>query len=98
MDWGPELLGGSAEGGEEAHGEDAEVGSGGGGVRMGRCERVRIPKVRWGALDGVIIVLPMLEGEGEKGGLEVMVGLERGAMERLKGVEEWCKWAVPRCS
>ena len=98
MDWGVELLGGSANDGEHAHDEDEGVGRGGGGVRMGRCERVRIPKVRWETLDGVIVVLPMLEGKGEKGGLEVMIGLERGVMERLKGMEEWCKWAVPRCS
>lgn len=102
MDWGAELLGGrrgglrsGKNGGDEAHDEG---GVGSAGVRsMGRCEAVRIPKVRWEALDGIFIVLPMLEGNEETGGLEVMVGLERGVMERLKEMEEWREWAVWRC-
>lgn len=104
MDWGAELLGGGHRAGlfagQEAHDQGGAEGYGG-GVRMGKCERVRIPKVRYEAMDGDCFVLPMLEGgeeEEEKGGLEVMIGLERGVMERLSGMEEWCRWAERRCS
>ena len=100
MDWGAEMLGGphvghdSAKEGKEAH---EGKGGGGGGVPMGRCERVRVPKVRWETMDGVCVVLPRLEREGGEGGLEVMVGLERGVMARLKARGEWRKYAERRC-
>ena len=100
MDWGAELLGGRHVGLDSAReGKEADEGKGGGGagVRMGRCERVRIPKVRWEVMDGIVVVLPMLEVEGEEGGLEVVVGLERGVMERLKKRGEWRKYAERRC-
>ncbi|MDI1493511.1 MAG: hypothetical protein OHK93_005301 [Ramalina farinacea] len=99
MDWGAELLGGPHVGLDSAEGKEADGGKGvgGAGVRMGRCERVRIPKVRWEAMDGIVVVLPMLEVEREEGGLEVVVGLERGVMERLKARGEWRKYAERRC-
>ena len=67
-----------------------------------KCERVRPLKATWPVMDGVNIVLPELKvGNGmgeEEAGLEVMVGLEKRAMRRLKGMEEWTRWAQWRCS
>ena len=67
-----------------------------------RCERVRVPKVPWPEFDGLIVIMPELKIENgiaeEEAGLEVMVGLEMGAMQLLKGMEEWTRWAEWRCS
>ena len=68
---------------------------GGGGDGGGKVEAVRIPRSEW---DGLCVVLP--EGGGGKEGDEdvgrgwdVLVGLEDGAMERLKGgrMGEWAE-------
>ncbi|KAL9611047.1 MAG: hypothetical protein Q9167_004294 [Letrouitia subvulpina] len=70
------------------------------GVEVGVCERVRLPKARIAALDGVVIVLPRI-GEGKEEverGLEVMVALESEAMVELRRMEEWRTWAKWRCS
>ena len=73
----------------------------GGGIGA-KCERLRIPKVPWPSLDGLNIVFPELgvgNGGGEaEAGWEVMVALEKSAMRRLKGMEEWTEWAQWRCS
>lgn len=67
-----------------------------------KCERVRVPKMNWPDYDGVIVVLPELKAvsgvEDEEAGLEVMIGLEKGAMRRLREMEEWTTWAKWRCS
>ena len=67
-----------------------------------KCERIRMPKMSWPAFDGLMIVLPELKVENgigeEEAGLEVMIGLKKGAMQRLKGMEEWTEWAQWRCS
>ena len=63
-----------------------------------KCERVRIPKLSQPTFDGVNIVLPELKVGGEEAGLEVVVGLEKRAMRRLKGMQEWTRWAQWRCS
>ena len=84
--------------GQETYGIDwgKEIGS--------KCERVRIPKVSWPAFDGVNIIFPELKrdndgvGEEEEAGLEVMVGLEKRVMGRLREMEEWNQWAQWRCS
>lgn len=55
----------------------------------GRCERVRTAER--GMFDGLQVVLPALREE-MGGGLEVVVGLEEGAMERLKGDEVWMRF------
>ena len=71
-------------------------------MKGSRCERVRIPNIEGDtrrALDGIVIILPEVKGGGrapgdadvEEGGLEVLVWLEKGAMDRLKGMEEWNK-------
>ncbi|KAI4213138.1 MAG: hypothetical protein LQ351_004292 [Letrouitia transgressa] len=65
-----------------------------------KCERVRVPKLSSPVYEGVNVVLPELRvdsgtDEGEEAGLEVMVGLERRAMGRLKDMTEWAQW---RCS
>ena len=67
-----------------------------------KCERLRVPKVSWPAFDGVIIILPELKVEngikdGETG-LEVMVGLEKGTMQRLKSMTAWTTQVQWRCS
>ncbi len=54
---------------------------------LGKPEGLRIP---YEAADGVVTVFPRLED----GGLEVMCGLETGAMERLVGNPEFLKFAV----
>ncbi|CAF9931337.1 MAG: hypothetical protein ALECFALPRED_004981 [Alectoria fallacina] len=57
----------------------------------GKCERVRT--VSSGMFNGMQVILPQLpEGMG-CGGLEVVIGLEDDAMERLKGDKEWMKYA-----
>lgn len=61
------------------------------GAGIGKVEAVRIPKV---GFDGLCIVLPALEDEG----LEVLVGLEDGAMERLKGDDSFLAVAEVRCT
>lgn len=67
-----------------------------------KCERVRVRKVSRPAHDGANLVFPELKVENgigeEEAGLEVMVALERSAMRRLKGMEEWTRWAQWRCS
>ena len=68
-----------------------------------KCERYRLPKVLGPAFDGVNMVYPELKGENntdgeEVAGLEVMVGLEKGAMRRLRAMDEWTRWAQWRCS
>ena len=68
-----------------------------------KCERIRISKGSSPAFDGVIVVFPELKGENdadgkETAGLEVMVGLEKRAMRRLRGMDEWTRWAQWRCS
>ena len=74
------------------------------GRDVGRCERLRVPKVSSPAYDGTIVVLPKLKaenngvGEEEEAGLEVAFGLEKSAMRRLKGMNEWTRWAQWRCS
>ena len=67
-----------------------------------KCERLRIPKALVPGIDGVNIIFPELRvengiGEAETG-WEVRVGLEKRAMERLRGMEEWTRWAEWRCS
>ncbi len=67
-----------------------------------RWERVR-PKVSGPAFDGVVVVMPELEVENginddEAGFLEVIIALEKRAMERLRGMEEFTTWAQWRCS
>lgn len=61
------------------------------GTGIGKIEAVRIPKV---GFDGLCVVLPALTD----GGLEVLVGLEDGAMERLKADETFMAVAEVRCS
>lgn len=61
------------------------------GTGIGKVEAVRLPKVDF---DGLCIVLPELAD----GGLEVLVGLEDGAMERLKGDEAFMAVAEVRCT
>ena len=56
----------------------------------GKCERVRTASI--GMFNGLQVVLPVLTGE-MGGGLEVVVGLEDEAMERLKGDEVWMRFA-----
>lgn len=68
-----------------------------------KCERIRISKRSWPAFDGLIIVFPELKGETdtegeEAAGLEVMVGLEKKAMRRLRDMDKWTRWAEWRCS
>ena len=67
-----------------------------------KCERVRPPMRSEPGWDGLIIILPELKAENcikdEEAGLEVMVGLEKRAMRRLRGMEEWTTWAQWRCS
>ena len=67
-----------------------------------KCERVRVPKMNWPPYDGAIVVLPELKAvngvEDGEAGLEVMIGLEKGAMRRLRESEEWTAWSQWRCS
>lgn len=56
----------------------------------GKCERVRT--VSSGMFNGMQVVLPRLPEE-MGGGLEVVIGLEDDAMERLKENKEWMKYA-----
>ena len=67
-----------------------------------KCERVRVPKLDRPAYDGVNVVLPELKVENgtaeEDAGLEFLVALEKRTMQRLKGMEEWTRWAQWRCS
>ena len=68
-----------------------------------KCKRLGSPKASWPAFDGVNIVFPELKGENdtdgeETAGLEVMVGLEQGVMQRLRGMDEWTRGAQWRCS
>lgn len=60
------------------------------GSLIGKVESTRLPGA---AFDGLCIVLPELED----GGLEVLVGLEDGAMGRLRGDEEFKKFARVSC-
>lgn len=66
-----------------------------------KCERVRTAKPSGPMYDGVNVIFPELKDENgaeEGAGLEVMVVLEEGAMRRLKGMEEWTRWAQWRCN
>lgn len=56
----------------------------------GTCERVRT--VASGMFNGLHVVLPELRKD-MGGGLEIVVGLEDDAMERLKGDETWMRFA-----
>lgn len=56
----------------------------------GTCERVRT--VASGMFNGMHVVLPELTKD-MGGGLEIVVGLEDDAMERLKGDETWMRFA-----
>lgn len=60
------------------------------GSLIGKVESTRLPGA---AFDGLCIVLPELED----GGLEVLIGLEDGAMGRLRGDEEFTKFARVSC-
>ena len=56
----------------------------------GKCERLRtVPSIMF---NGMQVVLPRLPEE-MGGGFEVVIGLEDDAMERLKGDNEWMKYA-----
>ncbi|KAI4210474.1 MAG: hypothetical protein LQ351_006700 [Letrouitia transgressa] len=70
------------------------------GAAVGVCERMRLPKARVAALDGVVIVLPRIGEDREEveRGLEVMVALEREVMGELRQMEEWARWSSWRCS
>ena len=73
------------------------------GRDIGVCERVRVPKLLSPHFDGAVGVLPELKVEKgtdgeETAGLEVLVSLEKEAMRRLRGMEEWTRWAQWRCS
>lgn len=61
------------------------------GAGIGKVEAVRLPNV---AFDGLCVVLPALAD----GGLEVAVGLESSAMERLKRDEAFLTAAEVRCN
>ena len=61
-----------------------------GGALGGRCERVRT--VEGGMFNGMQVLLPELPVE-MGGGVEVVVGLEEDAMERLKGDSLWREFA-----
>lgn len=67
-----------------------------------KCERLPVRKPVSPPYDGVNVVFPELKVENgieeEEAGLEVMVALERSAMRRLEGMEEWTRWAQWRCS
>ncbi|KAK0115893.1 hypothetical protein ONS95_012939 [Cadophora gregata] len=54
---------------------------------LGKPEGFRVP---YEAADGVVTVFPRLEGDG----IEVMCGLESGAMERMVGNEEFRKFVT----
>ena len=54
-------------------------------------EAARVPKA---AFDGLCIVLPALADRG----LDVLVGLQEGAMRRLAADETFSKYAEVRCS
>ena len=56
----------------------------------GKCERVR--SVASGMFNGMQVVLPELTQE-MGGGLEIVIGLENDAMERMKGDELWMRFA-----
>lgn len=60
-------------------------------IVIGKVERTRVPAA---SFDGLCIVLPELE---EEGGLEVLVGLEDGAMGRLRADEAFRRFARVRC-
>lgn len=61
------------------------------GAGIGKIEAVRFPET---GFDGLCIILPALAD----GGLEVVVGLEECAMERLKGDETFMAAAEVRCT
>lgn len=61
------------------------------GAGLGAVEAARVPKA---AFDGLCIVLPALAD----GGLDVLVGLQEGAMRRLGADETFSKYAEVRCS
>lgn len=65
------------------------------GMGIGKAECVRVPALEQEMrFAGWIRVLPRLRGDG---GLEVMVGLEEGVVERLRGDEGWSCWAELVC-
>lgn len=72
---------------------------------MGRVLAIRLPMTKMPAYDGLVIILPRATGDGEGGTsaqnsyLDVMIGLEKSAMERLKdaaargeGLGRYGKW------
>ena len=61
-----------------------------GDVLGGRCKRVRTAAS--GMFNGMQVVLPELKQE-MGGGMEIVVGLEADAMERLKVDALWMKFA-----
>ena len=61
-----------------------------GSAMGGRCERVRT--VSSGMFNGMHVILPELPAE-VGGGLEIVVGLEDDAMERLKEDRVWTRFA-----
>lgn len=61
------------------------------GAKIGKIEAVRLPKA---GFDGLCIILPKLAD----GGLEILVGLENGAMERLTRDEVFMAVAEVRCT
>ena len=69
-----------------------------------RCEGVRVltDKGFPPRTDGKAVIMPQLKiGHPmvkEDGGLEVMITLEEGVMDKLRGLEEWTAWAEWRCS
>ena len=66
-----------------------------------KCERVRIPKVGIGRLDGVGVVLPWPGGSDDgvnRHGLEVMLSLKGEVMDRLRDDELLKQYATWRCS
>ena len=68
------------------------------------CERVRVlrQKVSLRRRVGMVVVMPELKaGDAagdEEGGLEVLIYLEKGVMQRLRDLKEWTTWAEWRCS
>ena len=66
-----------------------------------KCERVRVPKIGVGLLDGVGIVLPWPGGSDDgvnRHGLEVLLSLKGEVMDRLRDDELFKEYATWRCS
>ena len=63
------------------------------GDMLGKCERVRLPNT--GLMNGLQVILPALTEE-MGGGLEVAIGLEGYALDRLRNDELWNQYADAR--